>query len=148
VLTGPAEDVGPIAAIRSLWCELPAPRGAEQAGAGRPGCERIRDVIVELRQQLTPEVKNLKAPGVHNGSQTLVLWKNRQYAANRMRYGGGAADLKLEALGLAAGSPAERALAVPDDRAAFAKYEATFDRFCATFPDAFVVTERARVYLD
>src|SRR5262249_25463768 len=28
------------------------------------------------------------------------------------------------------------------------KYEAAFSQFCVTFPDTFVVTERARVYLD
>ncbi len=39
----------------------------------------MRDFVVELRQQLTPEVKNLTARGISNGSQPLVLWKNRQY---------------------------------------------------------------------
>ena len=34
------------------------------------------------------EVKNLTAYPIHNGSQTMVLWKNRQMAANRMRYAG------------------------------------------------------------
>src|SRR5262249_44903416 len=36
----------------------------------------------------------------------------------------------------------------PTDDADVAKYEATFNRFCEVFPDAFMVTERARIYLD
>ena len=46
----------------------------------------MRDFVVELRQQLTPEVKNLTVRGMNDGSQPLVLWKNRQYVANRRRY--------------------------------------------------------------
>ena len=60
-LTEPAEEVGPIAALQSLWRELPPP-GDDGANAARAGCERMRDFVVELRQQLTPEVKNLTAP--------------------------------------------------------------------------------------
>ena len=52
---------------------------APRAATARAGCERMRDFVVELRRQLTPEVKNLTAPGIQNGSQSLVLWKNRQY---------------------------------------------------------------------
>jgi hypothetical protein len=37
---------------------------------------------------------------------------------------------------------------IPDDDAGIAAYEATFPRFCATFPDTFYVSERARVYLN
>ena len=55
------------------------PPTARSADAARAGCERMRDFVVELRQQLTPEVKNLTARGISNGSQPLVLWKNRQY---------------------------------------------------------------------
>ena len=61
-----------------MWRELPAPDGG-QPDAARAGCERMRDFVVELRAQLVPEVKNLTAPGINNGSQPLVLWKNRQY---------------------------------------------------------------------
>jgi hypothetical protein len=39
-------------------------------------------------------------------------------------------------------------LTVPADRAERARYEAAFARFAQVFPDAFFITERARVYLD
>lgn len=142
VLNEPAAEAGPIAALQSLWRELPAPE-AGQSDTARAGCERLRDFVVELRQQFTPEVKNLTAPGVHNGAQPLVLWKNRQYVANRRKYTGNASDVKPDTL--KTGTAAARALALPSDPK---PYEGEFARFCSTFPDAFVVSERARVYLD
>ena len=60
----------------------------------------MRDFVVELRRQLVPEVKNLTARGISNGTQPFVLWKNRQYAANRMRYAGGAANIRTKELKL------------------------------------------------
>jgi mono/diheme cytochrome c family protein len=145
MLTERPEEMGPIAALQALWRELPAPDPREQ-DAARPGCERMRDFVVRLRKQLVPEVKNLTAPGIHNGSQTMVLWKNRQFVANRRRYAGGALDLKDT--GLTPGTAAARAMTAPVDASAVKRYEATFQRFCSTFPDAFYVSERARVYLD
>ncbi len=43
---------------------------------------------------------------------------------------------------------AARALAVPGDTDDPGKYIPGYVRFCSTFPDTFVVTERARVFLD
>jgi hypothetical protein len=144
-LSGRPEEIGPIAALQAMWRELPPPGGAGPEAA-RAGCERMRDLVVELRRQVTPEVKNLPAKGISNGSQPLVLWKNRQYVANRMRYAGGA--LKIHPGDLAKGEAAVRALTVPENPEAAARFEATFARFCSTFPDAFFVSERARVFLD
>jgi hypothetical protein len=142
-VTGEAEDVGPIAALQALWKELPDARGPD---AARAGCVAMRDFVTRVRQQLVPEVKNLTAPGIINGSQCFVLWKNRQFAANRRRYAGGALD--LTDTGSPRDSAAARAMIVPKDKTAAEKYEATFHRFCSTFPDAFYVSERARVYLN
>ena len=52
----------------------------------------MRDFVTGLRSKTVPEVKNLTAPGIQNGSQTLVLWKNRQVAANRRTFDRGARD--------------------------------------------------------
>src|SRR4051794_25877291 len=145
-LSGPPEETGPIAALQAMWRELPPPSEAASTEAVRAGCERMRDFAVRLRQELTPEVKNLTAPGIHNGSQCFVLWKNRQYAANRRRYAGGATEIDASSLG--GGEAAALALAPPKDPAGLPAYEAAFARFCSTFPDAFFVSERARVYLN
>ena len=145
VLTEPSEEVGPIAALQLLWRELPPPN-ATSSDAARAGCVRMRDFVVQLRKPLTPEVKNLTAPGIQSGSQTLVLWKNRQFVANRRRFGGGM--LRLCRDGLSTGTPAARALAVPGEEDDAGKYIPGYVHFCAIFPDTLVVTERARVFLD
>jgi hypothetical protein len=143
-LTETPDDVGPVAALKALWNELPPADAKEELV--RAGCERLRDFVVGLRKQLVPEVKNLPAPGMQNGSQPLVMWKNREMAANRMRYAGGA--LKVRPGGIDADSAAGKALTPPTEPADVEKYESTFARFCEVFPDAFVVKERARIYLD
>jgi Protein of unknown function (DUF1592)/Protein of unknown function (DUF1588)/Protein of unknown function (DUF1587)/Protein of unknown function (DUF1595)/Protein of unknown function (DUF1585)/Planctomycete cytochrome C len=145
LLTENSDEVGPIAALREMWDGLPDP-DSERPDVARAECERMRDFVVRVRKQLVPEVKNLTAPGIQNGSQTLVMWKNRQFVANRMRYAGGA--LQVKDTGLTAGTAAARAMAIPTAKADAERFEATFGRFCATFPDTFYVSERARVYLD
>jgi hypothetical protein len=146
LLTEPCDSVGPIAALQLLWRELPPPSGAEPADAARAGCVRMRDFVVQLRKRLVPEVNNLTAPGIQSGSQTLVLWKNRQFVANRRRYAGGIEWLCPDCM--TAGTAAARALAVPGDTDDAGKYIPAYVRFCSTFPDTFVVTERARIFLD
>ncbi|MDR3618334.1 MAG: DUF1592 domain-containing protein [Paludisphaera borealis] len=141
VLTERPEEVGPIAALQAMWRALP-----ESENVARAGCERMRDFVVGLRRQLTPEVKNLTARGIDSGTQPFVLWKNRQFVANRMRYAGGASKLHTSELALE--GAAAKALSIPGSPEDLKRYEATFDRFCKTFPDAFFVSERARVYLD
>jgi hypothetical protein len=140
-LNDPGPTVGPLAALRELWRDLPA----DDEDAARAGCTRMRDFVVDLRKQLVPDVPNLNARGINGGTQPFVLWKNRRMAANRMRYAGGAE--KVEPKGLAPGSPAAAAMAVPGDPEALREYESSFEPFCRTFPDAFFVSERARVYL-
>jgi mono/diheme cytochrome c family protein len=142
-LTEKPEESGPVAAVQLLWKELPA---ADQPDAAKAGCERLRDFVTDLRAKLVPEVKNLTSPKMQNGSQPLVLWKNREMAANRTKYAGG--GLAVKGLKLPADSSALKAMTAPTDADAAKKYETTFERFCGTFPDAFYVSERARVFLD
>jgi mono/diheme cytochrome c family protein len=139
------EAVGPAAALRALFDGLPPP-GRRATIAARLGCERLRDFVVDLRAQLVPKVPNLSARGINSGTQPFVLWKNRRMAANRRRYAGGA--LQARPAGLERGNPAALALTPPADVKGVPAYEATFQKFCETFPDAFYVSERARVYLD
>jgi len=194
VLSGPAEQNGPIAALQALWKDLPraeagaatgvgsasragpeaplvqeADEGAEtlpipgkatpgngparQAGPARATFERLRDFVKNVRDKLVPQVNNLKSPGMDNGSQPLVYWKDRTMAANRLRYNGSAAKQQLEKLVPGedtnpAANAARLALRAPEEAENAEKYEAAFTRFCAVFPDTFLVTERARVYLD
>ena len=107
----------------------------------------MRDWVVAVRQKVRPEFDNLTAPRMNNGCQPLVLWKDRQYATTRLTYLAGSA-LKLMPADLAADTAGAGSLEIPKDESSRKKYEAAFERFCALFPDTFVVTERARVYLD
>ena len=141
-----SEDVGPIAALRAFWDAVPASETG-QAEAPRDAFERMRRFVVELRGRLVPKVDNLSAPRISQGTQPFVLWKNRQFVANRMRYAGGA--LKVDPADLHLEGEAARALTPPGEGGEAAdRYEKSFHRFCRTFPDAFFVSERARVYLD
>lgn len=217
MLSGEPESVGPIANLQQEWGSLPAPGTADAEVEVRRRCEQMRDDVVRIRNGIVPEVKNLRAPPIHDGSQTLVMWKNRQMAANRRRYDPAvlksadngtdgpapvgpdapvritpsAKDATLGAdtnrvrtnrpprhvqaptpeivkkggVALApvlvtTGSSATARMAavrqrgddpdlmVPANPAERARYEAAFARFADLFPDAFYITERARVYLD
>lgn len=143
-LEGPAEEVGPIAALQVMWRTLP--NDLTEQKEARRGCERMRDFVVELRDQVKAEFPNLTIDGVNRGSQPLVLWKDRQYATHRRSYGGGALEIDLKQLDLE--GAAAKTLEVPSDEEARWKFESTFERFCSIFPDTFLVSERARVFLD
>jgi hypothetical protein len=204
-LTDAPEEVGPVAKLQSLWRALPPPAPGVSNDL-RQACAAMRDYVVRIREGIVPEVKNLKVDGMNDGSQTLVLWKNRQMAANRRRFDPGALrspeSFTNELLAAAAATNAttnsktnaqrrrngrQQAetpevvkkggfslaptvitkessatarlaaakkhgihpdLIVPDDPAERVRHEAAFARFANVFPDAFYISERARVYLE
>jgi hypothetical protein len=148
-LAGTPEEIGPIAVLQAMWRELPT-QDSQAADAVQRGCERMRDFVVRLRHKLKPDVKNLAVRGIAPGSQPFVLWKDRQYATNRLRYSGGALQLQSEPKPqdeLTPGAAHLEALAIPTDEAARTRYEAAFERFCQIFPDAFYVSERGLIFL-
>ena len=112
----------------------------------RASRSREDSVGVAFSFSILPKVPNLTAPGIEEGSQTLVLWKDRQFVANRRRYAGGLDCLVDKPL--TTGTAAARALAVPAEKTDVGRYEPDYARFCSTFPDAFFVSERGRVFLD
>jgi Protein of unknown function (DUF1592)/Protein of unknown function (DUF1588)/Protein of unknown function (DUF1587)/Protein of unknown function (DUF1585)/Protein of unknown function (DUF1595)/Planctomycete cytochrome C len=138
------DTIGPVAAVKAAWNGLPIPDGKKSTDV-RYDCERLRTVVVGIRKQLVPEVKNLTAPGMNNGSQPFLLWKNDRLAENRMRYVDGGLTIGIDGM---RGTAAAKLLTPPSDEADVPAFEATFRRFCEVFPDTFVVTERARTYID
>jgi hypothetical protein len=42
--------------------------------------------VIEVRTKIKPEVPNLRIQTVNPSAQALVLWKNRQMAANHTKY--------------------------------------------------------------
>jgi hypothetical protein len=153
MLTAPGEDVGPLAALQARWKSLPPPddrkrsaeafalRGGEPDGL-RQAAGWMRDLIVDLRPRVAMSFDNLPARGIAAGSQSLVLWKDRQYADHRTTYPGNALKLDMSAY-----APTDPALLIPETDEARARYDASFTRFCALFPDKFYVSERGRIFL-
>jgi mono/diheme cytochrome c family protein len=128
-----AQTVGPVAKLQAMWRKLPGDPAAAKAG-----CEAMRDFVVGLRKKLVPEVANLEGGKVNKGSQPLLMWKNRRWAENRRR-------CDQSVLTPDAKDPE---LVVPGDAKPRARALAAFDAFCATFPDAFFISERGRTYAD
>ncbi len=158
------EDVGPLAKLQSMWGGLPVQRRGQPVADVRPGCEAMRDFVVTLRAKLRPEVPNLSAPGFNPSAQALVLWKNRQMAANRRTYDPD--NLQIDGVVPSATETTNKVasynrvkvrkrapsvdpdLFVPSEPSQRARHEAAFARFAAIFPDAFYVKERARTFVD
>jgi mono/diheme cytochrome c family protein len=57
------------------------PNDAHKQGDARRECERLRDRVRSLRQELVPPVDKLTARGISNGSQPFILWRNDRLAA-------------------------------------------------------------------
>lgn len=144
ILEEDGQYFGPVAAIQARWRSLPAPMDGKEPAAVRDGCRQIRDFIVRLRPLVKREFANLVSNDriVAAGSQAMVLWKDRQYAENRMTYPGNALQLDL-----AEYARSDVLMQVPSAAEARTRYEASFAQFCAVFPDAFFISERPRMFL-
>ncbi|MEO8316163.1 MAG: DUF1587 domain-containing protein, partial [Pseudomonadota bacterium] len=144
ILTTPDSDAGPIAAVQARWKNLPAPSAGKEPSALRDSSVAMRDFILNLRPQVRMKFQNA-VPSDHivaAGSQPIVLWKDRQFAENRTTCADNTLTLDLTKLIVS-----DPALAIPNTDEARAGYENSFKRFCAVFPDAFYVSERARMFL-
>src|SRR5205085_6386286 len=75
-LTEGEAEIGPLAAVRSLWQDLP-----NKPAEVRSACERMRDLVLRLRKPLKPDVPKLSVGGISAGSQPIVLWRNRELAS-------------------------------------------------------------------
>ncbi len=161
------DEAGPLAVLRRMWRELPAapeivvdPRGRDarsvpdrsRLDAPAEGCHRMSEFVVRVRERLIPEVGNLRVRGIAAGSQPLVLRKDREMAANRMRYLPGRGPMPgpgvdgRSGVGIV-GEDVEGALRAPDGAGEREPWDAALVRFCRLFPDAFFVEERGLVFL-
>jgi hypothetical protein len=110
-LTDATPEAGPLIELRRTWRELAQEPDEKLA---RAGCERLRDLVIKLRRDVVVEVPKLQVKGISDGSQPLVLWRNRQSAALHRQYAGASEGEERKA----------------------------WERFCRDFPRAFVVTDR------
>ena len=161
------QEVGPIAKLQGMWRALPEP-AENRPDALRERCAEMREFVVRIRkltgmQFAAPAVKGLPA-----GSQPLLNWKLANFAAHRRGFD--PASLRNDTDPPAAvpeiprypGLHREAAprwaaliqrlragdadLVVP--AAERARYEDSFGRFAAVFPDQFYIPERGRFFPD
>lgn len=116
VLQDPAKTAGPLQQLQRQWEAIPGPESP--SGEVREACEELEAMVMAERQKLKPQVAAPRVQGISSGSQAFLLWKNQLEASNRRRCATGAE-------------------AGPAD--------ADLERFCETFPDAFLVAERGMV---
>ncbi|WP_430451153.1 DUF1592 domain-containing protein [Rhodopirellula europaea] len=146
--------IGPIVALKQMWNEV-AQKDLTDSEA-RTHCDAIAKFIESLRESLIPDVPNLTAPDMNPGSQSLVLWKNRQFVANRRRFAKDQLPPLPELMKsfdpsrfeIPAQDAVVTAMTVPESETDQEIFTQELNRFCSVFPDQFLVSERARVYLD
>ncbi len=160
------EPFGPLGEIKSLWNTLTPSTPNKSA---KNLCRRISEYIRTIRKAIEPQVANLEGGSVHRGSQTYVLWKNRQYEANRRRYDRDTlmtqsqlkqrAQSSQEALEKAAAETKQKRkspepfqvphpdLILPEAPSLHPDIHRAFARFASIFPDAFFISERGRDYV-
>ncbi len=164
-LTEAPDKVGPIPKLQTMWNALPAPEGGN-AEKARAGCEAMREFVTELRPMVASRFTNLQLPGFSPGGQWNLLWKDRQYAANRrtlnpepLQIGGQPQPASVDPRHRPRRRPrnmnqppannalmdVEPDLFVPADEKERAPYLESFKRFSSVFPDAFYIAERGRM---
>ncbi|XZE21944.1 DUF1592 domain-containing protein [Pirellulaceae bacterium SH449] len=147
---GPMREIGERWRSEVFVCE-------SEADANR-AARSLGKFISEYRTKLAPTVPSLKGTrGLHEGSQTLVLWRNREVARLRQscrqdifeeleNEGGDDQD----GAGTKEGRPSSFAILLERDREHLAEHrdeiKASYEKFCEIFPDAFMIIERGRHY--
>jgi len=160
--------VGPIARLRTMFRELPAPASNQAPDSLRTKCIEMRNFVIRIRQDAMMQYAAPAVPGIRATSQPLMAWKLQAFATHRRDFDRNAlrndTDPPLVAppmpgyprleeesaprnIALQLRSRAgDKDLVVP--AAERARYEAAFARFCSVFPDAFFISERGRYYPD
>ena len=163
LLEDPKPEVGPVATLQGMWRALPA-----QESEARPRCVAMREFVVKIRSHTAMQFAAPIVRGLPAGSQPLLNWKLRQFAAHRRE--SDPADLRndtdppevkpvvpkypglhREAAPRWAALSAVARFGDPDlvvPAAERKRYEASFARFASVFPDVFYVTERGRYFPD
>ncbi len=162
------DAVGPIARLRTMFRELPAPASNQAPDSLRTKCIEMRNFVIRIRQDAMMQYAAPAVPGIRATSQPLMAWKLQAFATHRRDFDRNAlrndTDPPLVAppmpgyprleeesaprnIALQLRSRAgDKDLVVP--AAERARYEAAFARFCSVFPDAFFISERGRYYPD
>jgi hypothetical protein len=169
ILDGKEDEAGPVAKLRGMWRDLPAPAGKAEPEGLRAKCVEMRDYVVKLRKLTAMEFAAPVVRGLSAYSPPLINWKFRQFNTHRR-------DFDREALRMAGDPPLEaptipkypglgqesafraaalmkkaraenpELLTVPDGQRE--AYEKAFARLANVFPDNFYIRERGRFFPD
>jgi hypothetical protein len=161
------DAVGPVLKLQKMWLGLPAPT-ENQPDEMRAQCVQMRDFVVKIRAHTAMQFAAPVVAGLPAGSQPLLNWKLKQYAAHRRDsdpndlrndtdpppvvpripdYPGLHKEAAPRWAALSAEARAgDLDLVVP--AAQRKRYEAAFAHFASVFPDTFYVTERGRYFPD
>jgi hypothetical protein len=162
-----ASAVGPVARLQALWRALPAPT-AKQQDAPRRQIVEMRDFATIIRSHTARQFSAPVVRGLPAGSQPLLNWKLRNFNLHRNEFDTAALrndtdppvippriprypGLHQEAAPRWAAIVANARASDPDlvvPAAERSRYEASFARFAAVFPDTFYVSERGRYFPD
>ena len=164
-LLGEPGALGPVWKLQKMWLALPLPA---QSDALRAKCGEMQDFVIKIRDHTAMQFAAPKVAGLPPGSQPLLNWKLKQYAAHRResdpknllndhepappvptipRYAGLHQEGAPRWAALSAKARAgDLDLVVP--AAQRREYEAAFTRFASVFPDKFYITERGRYFPD
>ncbi len=167
ILQQDKDPVGPIAKLQGMFRALPAP-GAEKPEVLRAKCVEMRDFVVKIRHDTAMQFAAPIVRGLPAGSQALLDWKLRQFAAHRRdsdpmdlrndtapppvvptipKYPGLHMEAAPRWAALTAKARASDSdLVVP--AAERNRYEEAFKRVASVFPDEFYVKERGRYFPD
>lgn len=161
------DAVGPILKLQRMWRELPAPSGKDGA-APASECQEMQAFVQRIRKHTGMQFAAPIVQGLPAGSQPLLSWKNKQFAAHRRQSDPAALRndtdpppvlpeipkyprLHREAAPRWAALMAHARAGDPDlvvPAAERQRYAAAFARFASVFPDQFLVTERGRYFPD
>ncbi len=165
-LEGTQEKIGPLARLQAMWRDLSRLAANPAVAVERPGCEQMRDYVVQLRKKVEPRFLNIVAGKLTADRQPFLIWKDVQYATHRRTFD--PAQLQV------AGEPVPAPSTEPEPGAGNAfgpgatpliknqrrdpdlvvpagqrpQYEAAFAKFCSVFPDLFYKESRGRNYFD
>ena len=165
------DDVGPIAKLQEMWRALPEPqRSRRRAGRGKKILPRNARLGARPPRKAPAQVGQSSAQGIGAVRSHLSFGKTTQFATHRRAYSHAVLQIEGDAnsglqIPIAKAEQPEFPngnedqpvnkkpardpdLAIPADPNDRARYESAFERFASTFPDAFYISERGRIFLD
>lgn len=144
LLVGEDFNSGPIARLRTEWRtlvknEFSSEREFHQAVSG------LVNWMEMVRNKLAVTIDFPKAPQIHSGSQTMVLWRNRRQAASRRSLNDAVLIRVESAKELQPNMDPD--LVLVGDAAEQEKQLEAFRHFCSVIPNKFYISERGREFL-